>query len=239
MGAVNHSDEPLVAALVEQLESMRNAERDVFGALDPAVRDRPLRLGDWSPKDHQAHLTAWKQIQVERIRAAARGETLADDARETDERNAELQALRADWSWPDVVREADDVDAELQAEIRSAGATLLVGTEGMVGRIYGNSSAHAFTHFAWLAEAGINVDEARVAALLEEYQQQLAAAPLPEFDRGTGIYNLACAHAVAGRLDRARELLPDAFRARPDLIAWAKQDPDLAALVDEIDALAS
>src|SRR6187397_99790 len=103
------TDEPLVAALVEQLEAMRAAERDVFGALDPEVRDRPMRPGDWSPKDHQAHLTAWKKIQSERIQAAARGEKLAADARETDERNAELQALRADWTWDDIAREADEV----------------------------------------------------------------------------------------------------------------------------------
>ena len=52
--------DPLIAALVDQLQAMRQAERDIFGGLDPQVRDRPLRPNDWSPKDHQAHLTAWK-----------------------------------------------------------------------------------------------------------------------------------------------------------------------------------
>ena len=126
----NPEDDPLVPSLVEQLRSMRDAERDVFGALDPAVRDRPMRPGDWSPKDHQAHLTAWKAIQRDRIRAAAGGETLAADGRETGERNAELQAMRADWSWEDVVREADEVSDELQAEIRAGGSALLVETKG-------------------------------------------------------------------------------------------------------------
>ena len=108
MNTVTPADDPLVAALVEQLWDMRNAERDVFGALEPAVRDRPMRPNDWSPKDHQAHLTAWKGIQSERIRAAAKGEQLAADTRETDERNAELQALRAGSSWEEIEREADE-----------------------------------------------------------------------------------------------------------------------------------
>lgn len=227
-------DDPLVPSLVEQLRSMRDAERDVFGALEPAVRDRPIRPGDWSPKDHQAHLTAWKAIQRDRIRAAARGETPAADSRETDERNAELQAMRADWSWDDVVQEADEVSDELQAEVRAGGSALLVDTEGMIGRIFGNGAPHALTHFAWLADAGIGVDASRVAAFVDEHERQVQRTPLPDPDRAIAVYNLACAHAVAGRLDRARPLLQDAFRLQPDLAEYAKGDPDLVQLHEEL-----
>lgn len=226
--------DPLVDSLVEQLRAMREAERDVFGALDPAIRDRPLRPGDWSPKDHQAHLTAWKAIQRDRIRAAAKGETLASDTRETDERNAKLQALRADWAWADVEREADEVNDELQAEIRAGGSALLVETEGMIGRIFGNSAPHALTHFAWLVDAGVGVDPARVASFVDEHERQLEQTPLPDPDRAIAVYNLACAHAVAGRLDRARPLLPVAFQLRPDLAEFAKEDPDLVQLRGEL-----
>ncbi|MEX0625543.1 MAG: hypothetical protein WD402_03260 [Chloroflexota bacterium] len=236
--ATSMEDDPLVAALVDQLRSMREAERDVFGKLDPAVRDRPMRPGDWSPKDVQAHLTAWKRIQSERMRAAAKGETVAADTRETDELNAELQAERADWPWADVVHEADEVSDHLQAEIRAAGAPMLIETDGLVGRIYGNSAAHALTHFAWLVAAGVGVDESRVADFLDEHERHLDSAPLPDADRGVALYNLACAHAVAGRLDRARPLLRIAFGARPDLAEFAKQDPDLVELREELPTLA-
>lgn len=57
-------DDPLVTELVAQLRETRDAERELFAALDPAVRDRPMRRGDWSPKDHQAHLTAWKVFRL-------------------------------------------------------------------------------------------------------------------------------------------------------------------------------
>ena len=227
-------DEPLVAALVEQLEAMRSAERDVFGALDPAVRDRPMRPGDWSPKDHQAHLTAWKRIQSERIQAAVRGEQLAPDERETDERNAELQALRADWLWDDIAREADEVSDRLVADVRAAGSELLTSSEGMVGQIYGNSASHATTHFIWLSDAGIGVDTQRIEAFLDDHERQLGEAPLADNDRAVGLYNIACAHAVAGRLERARPLLRAAFGIRPDLAEFARGDPDLVALRDEL-----
>lgn len=233
------TDETLVTALVEQLEAMRAAERDVLGALDPNVRDRPIRPNDWSPKDHQAHLTAWKKIQSERIQAAARGEQLAADARETDERNAELQALRADWPWEDIAREADEVSAQLVADIRGAGAGLLTSGEGMVGQIYGNSAAHATTHFIWLSDAGIGVDTERVATFLDDHQRHLMVAPLPDRDRAVGLYNVACAHAVAGRLDRARPLLRAAFGIQPDLAEFGKGDPDLVELRDELSSLLS
>ena len=233
------SDEPLVAALVEQLEAMRAAERDVFGALDPEVRDRPMRPGDWSPKDHQAHLTAWKRIQSERIQAATRGEQLAADARETDERNAELQALRADSPWEEIAHEADEVSDRLVADIRAAGTELLTSREGMVGQIYGNSASHATTHFIWLSDAGIGVDTERIVAFLADHERQLMDAPLSDADRAVGLYNVACAHAVAGRLDRARPLLRTAFRVRPDLAEFARNDPDLVQLREELGVLSA
>ncbi|MEX1073238.1 MAG: hypothetical protein WED86_06035 [Chloroflexota bacterium] len=238
MTTTTPADDPLVTALVEQLRGMRDTERDVFGALDPTVRDRPMRPDDWSPKDHQAHLTAWKGIQSERIRAATKGEQFAADTRETDERNAELQALRAGWTWEEIEREADEVSDRLEADIRAAGSALLTSTDGLVGRIYGNSASHALTHFAWLVDAGVGVDTMRVAAFLDEHERHLLEeAPLPDADRGVGLYNLACAHAVAGRLDRARSILRGAFRLRPDLAEFAKQDPDLVELRDELPSL--
>jgi hypothetical protein len=230
-------DDPLVAALIEQLRAMRDAERDVFGSMEPAVRDRPIRPNDWAPKDHQAHLTAWKARQTDRIHAAGRGETLKSDDRETDEINAELRATRADWSWEAIDREADAVSEQLEAAIRDAGSAMLTECEQLVGQIFGNGASHALTHFAWLVDAQIGVDEARVATFFDEHERQLSEAALPDADRGVGLYNLACAHAVGGRLDRARPLLRIAFGLRPDLGEFANADPDLNELGDELQSL--
>jgi len=229
--------DPLVTTLVEQLRATRIAERDVFGSIQPDVRDRPMRPIDWAPKDHQAHLTAWKARQADRINAAGRGEVLVSDDRETDEINAELQATRADWSWEAIDREADAVSEQLEAAIRDAGSAMLTESEQLVGQIFGNGASHALTHFAWLVDAQVGVDEARVATFFDEHERQLSEAALPDADRGVGLYNLACAHAVAGRLDRARPLLRVAFRLRPDLGEFAREDSDLIELRDELQSL--
>ena len=223
-----------MATLVEQLRAARRAERDLFGSIEPEVRDRPMRPGDWSAKDHQAHLTAWKEIQAERLRALVNGGAAPFGGRETDEINAELQATRAGWSWDDIADEADKVTDELIAEIQRGGSAKLTETEGLVGQIFGNGAAHALTHFGWLAQADIGVDEARVAAFIDEHEGHLASPGLSDADRGVGLYNLACAHAVAGRLDRALPLLRTAFQLRPDLAEFAKGDPDLVELRPEL-----
>jgi DinB family protein len=235
----NGGDDELVATLVAQLRAMREAEREIFGSIEPHVRDRPMRANDWSPKDHQAHLTAWKEIQAERLRALASGEPPPFAGRETDEINAELQATRAGWAWEAIADEADNVTDELVAEIQQAGPAKLKGTEGLVGQIFGNGAAHALTHFGWLAQAKVGVDEARVAAFIDEHEGHLTSPGLSDADRGVGLYNLACAHAVAGRIERARPLLHTAFKLRPDLAEFAKEDPDLVGLRDELTALSS
>jgi len=230
-------DDPLIAALLEQLDVMRAAERDIFGSLDPEIRDRPMRPNDWSPKDHQAHLTAWKGIQAGRIRASTNGEDPPFVGTETDEINAGLQATRAEWSWPDVVAEADEVSRQLEDEIRAAGSARLIESGGLIGGIFGNGASHGMTHFGWLVDANIGVDQARVSAFVDDQERLLSADALPDFDRGVGLYNLACAHALAGRLDRARSLLRVAFPLRPDLAEFAKEDPDLVELREELAAL--
>ena len=228
----------ILDALVDHVRSTREAERDIFGALDPAVRDRPMRPGDWSPKDHQAHLTAWKTRQADRYEAIRNGREPLVDEREDDEINAELQATRADWAWEDVEREADEVSRRLESEIAATDPTALAANDRLIAGTFGNGPFHAITHFGWLNEAGVGVDQSRLDAFMEEQEEKLRGEALSERDRGTGLYNLACAHALAGRLDRARSLLREAFRLRSDLREFANEDPDLEELRDELPVLA-
>ena len=232
--ALNHD-------LVEMLRATRRAERDVFGGLDTDVRDRPLREGDWSPKDHQAHLTAWKARQANRFQAVRSGEELEPitDGDETDAINAELQAARADWDWQSIEREADEVSERLEAQILATDADLLRASERLVTGTFGNGAFHAMTHFLWLMQAEIGADRGRIEAFVNEVSDMTEGSSLTERDRGTAIYNNACYYALAGDLDSARSLLVRAFRLRPDLVEFAPQDTDLTALWPELEALAA
>lgn len=233
------SEETFTHELVRMLTATRQAERDVFGALDPETRDRPLREADWSPKDHQAHLTAWKSRQADRFAAARAGrETPITPEAETDQINAELHATRVDWAWDAIQREADAVSERLNAEVLATDPELVGGSELLIQGTFGNGAFHAQQHFIWLVTAGIGVDEERVMAFVEEVERMVRGGRLPERDKGTAIYNTACFHAVTGHPERARPLLREAFAMRSDLIDWAQQDGDLVALRDQLAQLA-
>ena len=225
--------------LVEMLTLMRDAERDVFGALDPAVRDRPIREGDWSPKDHQAHLSAWKGRQADRLAAARSGTQLEPWEDEDDVVNARLQARTADWGWDAVSADAEAAHERLIAEVRATDPDLVRTGDHLLDGTYGNGAFHAQQHFIWLQAADIGIDDARVMAFNDDAERVVRRAALSDRDRGTALYNMACFHALGGRLDRARPLLREAFGLRPDLVEFAPGDPDLAPLRDEIDALAA
>ena len=65
----------LRASVIEGLLASRAAERDILAAIAPAERDTPPADGEWSPKDVQAHLSAWRfgRQSLERGRSIPRG----------------------------------------------------------------------------------------------------------------------------------------------------------------------
>ncbi len=230
----------LLADLAATVEATRRAERDLFGALDEGTLHRPIREGDWSPKDVQAHLTAWKARQADRYAVLREGGELPAPlaAEEEDALNEELRAARAAWTWPEIADEADLVTERLVGEIREADPAALRASDRLIGGTFGNGVLHAVTHFRWLREAGVPLDEARLLAFVAEARELVSAESLPDRDRALGEYDLACFYALVGRPDDARPLLRAAFGHRPDLVALSATDPDLASLRGELADLA-
>jgi hypothetical protein len=226
--------------MAEILRATRQAERDLFGSLDAAVRDAPLRHGDWSPKDHQAHLTAWKARQADRLAAVRAGEELPPSIpdSETDAVNAELHATRAEWTWDAIEREADAVTSRLADELLATDSDHLLANPQLVDGTFGNGAFHAQQHFSWLLAADIGLDADRVLRFGDEIERLVRDSGLPVRDRATAIYNTACFMAVIGHPDQARPRLREAFAMRPELLDWAKQDGDLVTLREELESLA-
>jgi hypothetical protein len=227
--------------LAATIVATRRAERDLFGALDDEALHRPIREGDWSPKDHQAHLTAWKSRQADRFAAVRESRELAPGLAgpEEDAINEELRAARAAWSWEDVVAEADSTAERLVGEIRACDASAIRASGRLIGGTFGNGVLHALTHLRWLREAGVQLDDARVDQFAAEAESLLRADALPARDRAAGLYDIGCFRALTGQTDAARGLLREAFRLSPELVEFSHTDPDLVSLADELDTLAT
>ena len=227
----------LRSGLVDGLRAARAAEREIFDAIDPDDRDRPGVDGGWSAKDVQAHLGSWRRRMVDRMAANREGrEEPSLAATETDEINAMFHAQRAHWPWDQVVADADATTADLIAEVEAAPPAVLEDPQ-LVGSIMGNGPEHTLAHLAPLADrVGART---RVIDLASRIESIIDRGAWPGRAAAYARYNLACFHALNGRLDRARELLRQALPEQEELRSFAPEDDDLIALRDELPSLAA
>lgn len=222
----------LRSGLIAGLRAARAVERGILAAYDPAERDTPPAPGEWSPKDVLAHLGAWRRHQAERMAARREGrDEAAFPAGETDEVNAVLHAERADWSWDQVLADATAATELLIVEIEVASDETLA-EDRMVGSIMGNGPEHDLGHLPPLA-AHVGLDDS-VEALATDVATAIDGGGWPTRTAAFARYNLACYHALAGRLDEARALLREALPANEELRGFAPNDSDLVALRDEL-----
>lgn len=223
------------SALVDTLRAARATERNVFGAFEAADRDAPPADGEWSPKDIQAHLGAWRRHMTERLAAIREDRPEAEDGGETDATNAVIHDERADWPWDRVLVDAEATADDLIAEVEAADdATLAV--DRTVGSIMGNGAEHTIIHVGSVADR-VGLGSA-VADLSGQIEAIVDRGGWPPRSAAFARYNLACFHALAGRLDDARALLRLALPVEQDLRDFAAEDSDLVALRDELPELA-
>ena len=227
----------LRAGLIEGLQGARAVERDVFAALDPVTRDTAPADGSWSAKDTLAHLSAWRQRQTDKLVALreAREEPPAP-ATEIDDINAILHDQRVGWDWERVASDAESTADGLLAEVAAASDETLADPK-VAGSILGDGPEHDLGHLAQLAPT--EALRSRVVALADATGAIIDRGGWPTRTAAYARYNLACFHALGGRLDAARALLRQALPDSEELRAFAPDDGDLAALRDEISTLAA
>ena len=234
---VDTTRSPLQADLVDMLDALRNAERDLFAMVPADQREAAGTIGEWSPKDLLAHLSAWRSVEARRLDARASGGAASPDDpgldEPIDESNARLQARDRDLSWGTVAAEADtSIDALITAVDRSSTDALCECDDASVAGIGVNGVNHAVGHLPEIA--GLVGGGARFDAFARQVETVLRAGHVPPRDSGTILYNIACARALSGELDDARRLLAAAFARRHDLADLATHDPDLVALGGEL-----
>jgi hypothetical protein len=223
--------------LIEALRNARAVERDVWAGLDQAEHDAAAPDGGWSAKDILAHLSAWRQRQADRLGARREGrEDPHPSGPDIDAINDAIQAERAGWSWDRVVEDAESSAAALVAEVSAAGADTLADPK-VVSSIMGDGPEHDLGHLTDVAaRAGL---ESRALELAKTTAAIIDRGGWPSRPAAVARYNLACFHALGGRLDEARSLLRAALPGQEELRTLAPTDDDLIALRDEIEKLAA
>jgi hypothetical protein len=239
---MNDNDDPaldphavLRAGLMSAIRACRDAEREIFTALDPAERDAPGPDGGWSAKDVLAHLSAWRDRQATKLAAAREGRVVPEQTGTTDEVNAGFHASRAGWTWDRVDADADATAEALIAELAVAADAL--ADSAVLGSIMSDGPEHDLAHLGPLAErVGKGSD---VLGLADRTLAMLDRVGWPARSALVARYNLACYHALAGNLEMARSLLRQVLPEAEDLRTLAPGDDDLIALRDEITTLAA
>jgi hypothetical protein len=231
------TDGDLRTSLIEGLRACRDTEREILGALDPATRDVPGPDGGWSAKDNLAHLAAWRGRQASVMAALRDGRPEPElPSADIDGTNAIFHAERADWTWGRVEVDADASADALMAEIAAASDEALAEPR-VVGSIMGDGPEHDLGHLGPIA-AGVGLED-RVLALADLTQALIDGGAWPDRSAAYARYNLACYHALGGRLDAARALLRQALPAEKALRTLAPGDDDLIALRTELTSLAA
>ncbi len=229
----------MTARLIEQLSSLLRkayqAELNLIHHLSEGERSAEGSFEKWAPKDALAHTTYWRRRAVETLAYAARNQP-PPEYPHYDQANREVFFEKQSTPLQGLLREAEStltalLDALKRFEERDlSDPNRYPWRNGipLMSYLLGNAYIHVIHH---LTQTYLALGDSLAAARL----QQEAAQSLMQLDpgeeaRGVLQYDIACLLAGSNDPQKAFDHLAEAFRLRPDLIAWAKQDPDLDPL---------
>lgn len=238
MDETTHSDtkSDARAALIALVERGQVEEEAFRAGLSAEERAQVGTAEQWAPKEVIAHLGYWKQRQVERITAHARGETSPETA-DFQTLNTESWPEHARLTWEESVARSDQGTQALIAALDALPASFTPGAAAadqadqadlLASTTLGNSLGHVGAHISdyWVSHG----DMERARRTQQEIVAAIIAARLGDAQEGSARYNLACYYALHGQLADALTELRPALALRPDLISWAREDHDLDSL---------
>ena len=221
--------------LLEKLQTAYKCEQAYLASLSASERSRVGQPNAWSPKDTLAHIAEWKAIMARRInlyRQDQDGPFFPD----LDAKNAEIFQELSARTEAEVAALLAAAHAAVVTETRALSTDQLLAPgrfawqrgQPLIIRIPFNAFLHSLFHMAQLyVERGDRPTGDQLIETMTTGMYEFDDAPQ---GRARWTYTRACYFAIAG--DRAAALadLRQAFEARPDLIAWSKEDTDLQSL---------
>lgn len=225
-------------------EQLKSEMLDLFvlvrGELDNLVNnltaDQKSERGSiqkWSAKDMLFHLAFWENHFNKTMEKGLKGEQVPQSGDYLNQVNDGVLFEHLDDPF-DKARDEEKAAYQKSLEITqgipaddmndSRKYTFLNGRP-LIDRSLGTFAYHTAFHISdYYLKAG-QVDKAR--RLQEDMTERLCRFPTW---KANSIYNLACFYALNGLEKEAIEKLKVAFKDRPELIEWSKQDSDMDPL---------
>ncbi len=194
----------------------------------------------WSAKDHVAHKTFWHQNLVGELTAILQHQELPSSTQDEEQLNSMVFEEQQQHPWPEIHAESERVYAELitlaehlSEEDLTVSNRFTSFTGGrplytaFLGRCYEHDQEHLAQYYS------DRHDLPRAIKIREKCANRVMQAEVPEWVKGSFLYNLACFYAQQNHLEKAAALLQEALTLAPRLKERSKSDPDLAALRDQ------
>ena len=227
------------AKLLERIQKGPGFVEGSLAELSDADRNRVGTLEHWAPKDVLAHIATWQMRWVNWLAPLEEGKLPADEGPapmgEENQANARIFAENQARPWDLVHKDYQTVSRQiLRLAGRLSGEDLntpkrfpWLDDRTLARRLSTSFYWHVQAH---LAQIFIDRKEAeRAIRVAEDFASQVGPDE-PAEDRGTGLYNLACYCALAGKSQLALSHLKTALSIYPGLIESSKTDTDLDSL---------
>lgn len=222
--------------LLTLLLAQHGTEQRVWSGLSEEQKRAVGQIDSWSAKDHIVHVTYWREVYSQRLRAALSGGEIPPPDPDFLQTNDAVFEEHKNDGWKAVVNWARQAQDELIEIIESIDEQTLADAQSydftnkrpLWQHIAFGEGYHPYAH---LCEVLLLVAEFEEAERIQlDLFEAMSALDSSEGWQGNQRYNLACFYAQHDRPGRAIELLEQSFPMNPALIEWSRQDTDLDAL---------
>jgi tetratricopeptide (TPR) repeat protein len=232
--------QPFKTTLLDLLQQGHLDEEAFLQELNETERTAIGTPEHWSAKDHVAHMTFWHQDLVLKLTAILQHQELPSSAQSEEELNSIVFEKHKLRPWSDIHAESERVYAELiklteqlseEDPTASNCFTSISWRKPLYTAFIGRCYEHDQEHLAQYYLDRHNLP--RAIKIREDCANRVIQAEVPEWVKGSFLYNLACFYAQQNQLEKAAALLQEALTLAPRLKERSKSDPELVALRDQ------
>ncbi len=232
--------QPFKTILLDLLQQGHLDEEAFLQELNETERTAIGTPEHWSAKDHVAHMTFWHQDLVLKLTAILQHQEVPPSEESEEQLNSMVFEEQQQHPWSDIHAESERVYAELitlteqlsEEDLAASNRFTSISGErplytAFLGRCYEHDQEHLAQYYL------DRHDLPRAIKIREECANRVIAAEVPEWVKGSFLYNLACFYAQQNQLEKAAALLQEALTLTPRLKEQSKSDPELVALRDQ------